>query len=77
MKTVSLQIIKEKYGLDETSIKKFFHYPPSSYHLHIHFVNNQFKFGSSVEYSHELNSVIFNLSICSDYYKRIVLNKKI
>lgn len=77
MKAVSLQIIKEKYGIDETSIKKFFHYPPSSYHLHIHFANNLLKVGSSVEYSHELNSVIFNLSICSDYYKRIVLNKKI
>jgi m7GpppX diphosphatase len=77
MKYVSLKIIKEKYGLDEISMKKFFHYPPSTYHLHIHFVNNLLKFGSSVEYSHELNSVIFNLSIYSDYYKKIVLNKKI
>ena len=77
MRNVSLRIIKEKYGLDEQSIKKFFHYPPSSYHLHIHFVNNLFKFGSSVEYSHELNSVTFNLSIYSDYYKKIVMNKKI
>jgi len=76
MKNVSLRIIKEKYGLDDISLKKFFHYPPSTYHLHIHFVNNLLKFGSSVEYSHELNSVIFNLSICSDYYRKIVLNKK-
>jgi diadenosine tetraphosphate (Ap4A) HIT family hydrolase len=77
MRNITLKIIKEKYGLNETSIKKFFHYPPSTYHLHIHFVNNHVKFGSSIEYSHELNNVIFNLSICSDYYKKALLNKKI
>ena len=77
MKNISLKIIKEKYGLNETSIKKYFHYPPSTYHLHIHFVNNLVKFGSSIEYSHELNNVIFNLSICSDYYKKAPLNKKL
>jgi hypothetical protein len=77
MRNITLKIIKEKYGLNETSIKKFFHYPPSTYHLHIHFVNNRVKFGSSIEYSHELNNVIFNLSICSDYYKKALLNKKI
>jgi hypothetical protein len=75
MKKVTLQIIKDNFGLKECSIKKYFHYPPSSYHLHIHFVNNLVKYGSSIEYSHDLNSVIFNLSICSDYYKKIVLNK--
>ena len=77
MKNITLKIIKEKYGLNETSIKKYFHYPPSTYHLHIHFVNNLVKFGSSIEYSHELNNVIFNLSICSDYYKKALLNKKL
>jgi hypothetical protein len=56
----------------------FFHYDPSTYHLHIHFVNtSNYDSRSSVEYSHELNSVIFNLSICSNYYKEAVLNKKI
>lgn len=78
MKSITLSIIKEKYGLDEYYIKMFFHYEPSTYHLHIHFVNvAHHEARSSVEYSHELNNVIFNLSICSDYYQRAVLNKRI
>ena len=78
MKNVTLDVIKNRYNIDEYYIKMFFHYEPSTYHLHIHFVNlanNDAR--SSVEYSHELNNVIFNLSICSDYYKKAILNKRI
>ena len=78
MKQVTLQVIREKYGLEEEYIKMYFHYEPSTYHLHIHFVNtvsNQLH--SSVEYSHELNSVIFNLKMKTDYYKIIKLNIRI
>jgi m7GpppX diphosphatase len=77
MKKVSLKIIEEKYNLTSHDIKMFFHYEPSTYHLHIHFVNISYRdCGSSVEYSHELDSVIFNLSLDSDYYKKICLNKR-
>ena len=78
MKKTTLNIIKQRYGIDEYYIKMFFHYEPSTYHLHIHFVNiSNHDSRSSVEYSHELNNVIFNLLICSDYYQRAVLNKRI
>ena len=78
MKKITLDIIKQKYELDEHYIKMFFHYEPSTYHLHIHFVNvSHHDARSSVEFSHELNNVIFNLTICSDYYQRAVLNKRI
>ena len=77
MKITTLNIIKEKYDIDEYHLKMFFHYEPSTYHLHIHFVNvTNHDSRSSVEYSHELNNVIFNLLICSDYYKIAVLNKR-
>jgi hypothetical protein len=78
MKKVTLDAIREKYGLKEEDIKMYFHYEPSTYHLHIHFVNivsNQLH--SSVEYSHELNSVMFNLKIMSDYYKIALLNIRV
>jgi len=78
MKIVTLQVIREKYGLEEEYIRMYFHYEPSTYHLHIHFVNtasNQVH--SSVEYSHELNSVIFNLKMKTDYYKIIKLNIRV
>ena len=72
MKKVTLDVIKEKYELDECYIKMFFHYEPSTYHLHIHFVNAaNHDSRSSVEYSHELYNVLFNLSICSDYYQKV------
>jgi diadenosine tetraphosphate (Ap4A) HIT family hydrolase len=78
MKMKSIEVIKFKYGLDENNLKIFFHYEPSTYHLHIHFVNVSYhECRSSVEYSHELNNVIFNLSICDDYYQRAILNKRI
>lgn len=77
MKRITLDSIKKLYDVDEHYIKMFFHYEPSTYHLHIHFVhvsNNDSR--SSIEYSHELNSVIFNLLVCSDYYQRAILNKQ-
>lgn len=78
MKRVTCDQILSKYGLDESQLKMFFHYEPSTYHLHIHFVNTAHKdVHSSVEYSHDLDLVIFNLSICPDYYQRVVLNKRI
>ena len=70
MKIKSLEIIKNNFNLDETELKIFFHYEPSTYHLHIHFIN-------VVEYSHSLDNVIFNLELDSDYYKKIFMNKRV
>ena len=78
MKQVTLQVIREKYNLSEEYIRMYFHYEPSTYHLHIHFVNIASNEGhSSVEYSHELNSVMFNLGLMSDYYKVAKLNIRV
>jgi m7GpppX diphosphatase len=72
----TLVIIKKKYDIDADSLKIFFHYEPSTYILHIHYVNiNYIDARSSVEYSHELSNVIFNLTLDNDYYKKILLNK--
>jgi diadenosine tetraphosphate (Ap4A) HIT family hydrolase len=78
MKQVTLNVIREKYGLEQGDIKMYFHYEPSTYHLHIHFVNTASgHLHSSVEYSHELNSVMFNLKMMSDYYKIVLLNIRV
>ncbi len=75
LKYTGISCIKEKYNLEECDLKIFFHYDPSTYHLHIHFINvNYTECFSSVEYSHDLDQVIFNLSINSDYYKLALLN---
>jgi m7GpppX diphosphatase len=78
MKKATLDLIREKYGLEQGDIKMYFHYEPSTYHLHIHFVNAaSCHLHSSVEYSHELNSVMFNLKIMPDYYKIALLNIRV
>jgi diadenosine tetraphosphate (Ap4A) HIT family hydrolase len=76
MKDTTLKVIEDKFNLDKGFIKMFFHYEPSTYHLHIHFTNisNHESNNSSVEYSHELDIVMFNLSIYPDYYKHVLLN---
>ena len=75
---VGAKTILEKYGLTKDKIKTFIHYEPSSYQLHIHFMNTEYVEGnSSCEYSHEVNSVIFNLQLDSDYYKKIKLLKRV
>lgn len=77
-KTKTLEVIKATYGFDSDSIKMYIHYAPTTYHLHIHFVlvwNTESN--SSVEYSHELSTVIFNLQVKSDYYQSIIMNKRI
>ena len=35
----TFKIIEEKYGLKVTQVVPFFHYIPSYFHLHIHFVH--------------------------------------
>lgn len=78
MKKVTLEQTEKTYGLKEENLKMFFHYDPSTYHLHIHFINTEFtESWSSVEYSHDLDSVIFNLKLDSDYYKKIKLNRRV
>lgn len=73
IKKEALKIINEEYEITENKIKMYIHYTPSTYHLHIHFVNiENMDVNSSVEYSHELDSVIYNLSIKDDYYKKIM-----
>lgn len=77
-KEKTLEAIKKNFGFDENIIKMYFHYSPSTYHLHIHFVLiSNTECNSSVEYSHELSSVIFNLSVKSDYYQIAIMNKRI
>lgn len=74
IKKISLPIIETKYNINLNKIKMYFHYLPSTYQLHIHFadINNK-NVNSSVEYSHELNIVIYNLLLYSEYYKKINL----
>ena len=73
MKKITIKTINKFYKLNEKNLKIYFHYTPSTYHLHLHFVNTEYvDSGSSVEYSHSIDDVLFNLELCSTYYQKIV-----
>lgn len=77
-KNKTCEIIKNKYNIDKDQLKMYFHYPPSVFHLHIHFATiYNVTANSSIEYTHELSSVIYNLDMDTNYYKKIILNKRI
>lgn len=78
IRDVVLEIIYTTYQVEKNQINMYIHYAPSTYQLHIHFTNiNNKNVRNSVESSHHLSNVISNLSINSDYYKLVVLPKRI
>jgi m7GpppX diphosphatase len=78
IKRIGLEKIKSKYGINENQLNVFVHYPPQVWLFHVHFyiVGTNHK-RQSVEYSHLLDNVIFNLKLDSDYYKKINMNVKV
>ncbi|EGT49207.1 CBN-DCS-1 protein [Caenorhabditis brenneri] len=70
----SLKAINEKYGLRTDQIKCYFHYQPSFYHLHVHFINLKYDAPASTTMSAILlDDVINNLELNSEHYKKSTL----
>lgn len=71
------KMIEEKYNINSDKLLCFFHYHPSVWQLHIHFMNISNTSTKSDSYSlpraHLVSSVIENLKINSDYYKIVKL----
>jgi m7GpppX diphosphatase len=68
------RVIKNVYGIDSNKIKAYFHYPPSTWLLHIHFNPIEYTtVSSSSEYAHSVHNVIENLTLIDDYYTRVTL----
>ena len=64
--------MKTKFDIEPNKLRMYFHYPPSFWYLHIH-VNlfDSHQDGIQVDYSHMLSNVIQNLTIDTDYYKKV------
>ena len=77
MRDESLKAIEAKFGVAPANIRSFFHYQPSFYHLHIHFVHTKMisKVSSYVGRAILLDDVIDNIKLYSpnketgDYYQ--------
>jgi m7GpppX diphosphatase len=72
----SLDEIERIYNIPKNRFRAYFHYHPSAWQLHIHFnlIDNR-KANCVCEHSHDVNQVIFNLRLCSDYYQKIKLKR--
>lgn len=66
----SLDAIEKKFGVRKSQVRVYVHYPPSFYHLHVHFCHIKFQPPGMPERNYSLNNVIENLKIDSDYYKQ-------
>lgn len=52
--------VKERFGLDASELKLYFHYQPSYYHLHVHVANvamDQSDFGRSILFDNVVDTV--------------------
>ncbi|KAE9551985.1 hypothetical protein FO519_004809 [Halicephalobus sp. NKZ332] len=66
-------IVEEKYGLESSQIKMYFHYQPSYFHLHVHVINLKYEAPASGMTSIPLEEVISNLEIWPDFYEKATL----
>lgn len=67
--------ITNKYGVDRSQLRIYFHYQPSFYHLHVHFTYLKYDApGIHCEKSHLLDTVISNIELMPDYYQRATLS---
>jgi m7GpppX diphosphatase len=70
------QFVEKTYGVEGHSLRMFFHYQPSYYHLHVHVVHTAYTSapGIIVGQAHLLDQVIDNIAIIdSNYYQRATL----
>jgi m7GpppX diphosphatase len=71
------KVVLEKYGVDPSQIRMFFHYQPTYYRLHVHVTHIQFNSlkGMTVGQAHLLDTVIDNIAnIDKGYYQKCTLH---
>lgn len=75
IRDASTAAILKKYNVPASQLRIYFHYQPSYYYLHVHFGYLMFENpGIRVEKAHLLSSVIRNIELMPDYYKKAVLS---
>ena len=85
MREESLEAIEKKYGIKRCNIRAFFHYLPTYYHLHIHFVHVKMVQTVSCHVGRAilLDDVIDNIELYSpnqdigDYYQKKTIVQEI
>uniref|UniRef100_A0A1Q3EWL2 m7GpppX diphosphatase n=1 Tax=Culex tarsalis TaxID=7177 RepID=A0A1Q3EWL2_CULTA len=69
------EAIRTRYGIGADKLRVYLHYQPTFYHLHVHFTFLQHDPpGIQCEKSHLLATVIGNLELLPDYYRKATLS---
>ncbi|KAG2769403.1 hypothetical protein PC129_g4974 [Phytophthora cactorum] len=74
IRKTSLQVLNAKFGVEPSSMRMYFHYQPTYYHLHVHFSHVKMIFGTFSGKAVLLDDVIYNLSVNSDHYKNATVS---
>lgn len=71
IKAEGLRICSEIYGINERYVKTYFHYPPSTYYLHVHFAwIGLSDDGTNFDIAFDFDTVIENIKRDPTHYKQ-------
>lgn len=71
----SIETIVKKYDISRSQLRIYVHYQPSFYHFHVHFTFLKHAApGINCERSHLLDTIISNIELMPDYYKKATLS---
>ncbi|XP_055543212.1 m7GpppX diphosphatase-like [Wyeomyia smithii] len=72
IQTRGIEAIKTRYGINADQLRIYIHYQPTFYHPHVHFP--YLKHDPPGEKSHLLTSVIGNIELLPDHYRKVTLS---
>lgn len=72
--TKGTKAIKDSFKKSKGQLRAFIHYQPSFYHFHVHFRMVEPSDYRSTDRDHLLSTVINNITLNKDYYKKATLN---
>ncbi|XP_055522746.1 m7GpppX diphosphatase-like [Wyeomyia smithii] len=75
IQTRGIEAIKTRYGINADQLRIYIHYQPTFYHPHVHFPYLKHDPpGIYCEKSHLLTSVIGNIELLPDHYRKVTLS---
>jgi m7GpppX diphosphatase len=70
MKEKALELCREIFDVQRDEVKIYFHYPPTTYHLHIHFTWVDLSDSTvNFERAYDFDTVIRNIQLDPNYYR--------
>jgi m7GpppX diphosphatase len=68
------EVLAKKFKFTKNKIRAFVHYPPTFYYFHVHYLHVDLESSSiTVNRAIDLNTIIQNIKIQSDYYQKVEL----